>query len=316
MKKTLLTAVAIALTVQFSYAQFTGGPTGPIYYNSGDVGIGTTTPSSLLSVGGAGSSRYAIHGEALGGAGIFDVGVNGVGSGYGLVGNSASGTGVYGSSSGSGTAGYFYSTSGYGLIVQKGNVGIGTTSPAAKLDVNGDIYSSTRIIADIFGGYSGGNVTLSTNTGGSAALVFNTSLTEQMRITAGGSVLIGKTSLNTGASYKLDVAGATRADKVVVNTTGADFVFEPGYNLPKLSEVKNYIDQNHHLPEIPSALEMQKDGMDVGELNKKLLQKVEELTLYLIVKDKQLNQQQVENTQQNKRIAALEDALSKLTLNK
>ena len=62
------------------------------------------------------------------------------------------------------------------------------------------------------------------------------------------------------------------------------------YKLPKLSEVKNYIETNHHLPEIPSAEEMQKEGMNVGELNTKLLQKIEELTLYLIDQQKEIEQ--------------------------
>ncbi|MFI5161959.1 MAG: hypothetical protein ACHQHN_11815 [Sphingobacteriales bacterium] len=71
---------------------------------------------------------------------------------------------------------------------------------------------------------------------------------EIMRIHGNGNVLIGKTSqINT--SYMLDVAGAIRSSQVVVNTTGADFVFTPAYRLNSLAALKRYIDQNHHLPE-------------------------------------------------------------------
>ena len=65
-------------------------------------------------------------------------------------------------------------------------------------------------------------------------------------------------------------------------TTGADFVFAEDYQLRPLSEVKAFIIENKHLPEIKSAQEMQEDGVSVSELQTKLLQKIEELTLYLI----------------------------------
>jgi hypothetical protein len=100
----------------------------------------------------------------------------------------------------------------------------------------------------------------------------------------------------------------------VVNTTGADFVFDKKYSLRKLSEVKSYIEQNQHLPEIPSAKEMQTNGVELGEMNKKLLQKVEELTLYLIDKDKQDKEKDVKLAVQEARIVTLEKALLKQPL--
>lgn len=112
-----------------------------------------------------------------------------------------------------------------------------------------------------------------------------------------GNVLIGKTS-QQNSSYKLDVAGSIRADEVKVNLDGADFVFEEGYNLKPLSEVDNFIKENKHLPDIESAKEMQTGGTNLGELNTKLLQKIEELTLYLI--------------QQNEKIEKLEKEIAKL----
>jgi hypothetical protein len=67
---------------------------------------------------------------------------------------------------------------------------------------------------------------------------------------------------------------------------GPDYVFEPDYKLPELNELKAYVDKNHHSPEIPSAAAMAKDGITLGEMNMKLLKKVEELTLYLIEQQK------------------------------
>jgi len=73
---------------------------------------------------------------------------------------------------------------------------------------------------------------------------------------------------------------------VKLNNVWPDYVFKPTYQLPSLTEVKTYIDQNKHLPEIPSEQEIAKEGQNLGEMNKLLLKKVEELTLYLIENDR------------------------------
>ena len=85
-----------------------------------------------------------------------------------------------------------------------------------------------------------------------------------------------------------------------MNTTGADYVFEEEYELMNLEEVKAFIEKNNHLPGIPSAAEMQKQGMSIGEMNTKLLEKIEELTLYMIELKK-------ENKLLNKKIKTLEN---------
>ncbi len=119
----------------------------------------------------------------------------------------------------------------------------------------------------------------------------NTLPTERMRILANGNVLIGQ-STQVSSEYKLDVDGPIRADKVVVNTTGADFVFDSSYKIMPLQKLDFYLQQNHHLPDIKSASEMQKNGIDLGENQTTLLQKTEELTLYIIDQNKKLEQQQ------------------------
>lgn len=82
--------------------------------------------------------------------------------------------------------------------------------------------------------------------------------------------------------------------KVTLSPT-ADFVFAEDYNLPKLEEVEKHIKEKKHLPEIASAKEMEKEGVNVGEFQIKLLQKIEELTLYSIEQNKQIKTLQSEN---------------------
>ena len=118
----------------------------------------------------------------------------------------------------------------------------------------------------------------------------------------------------TNTAYLLDLAGSIRANSITVNTSGADFVFAPDYKLQPLSTLCNYITANRHLPGIAPAKDMQTNGMDLAESETKLLQKVEELTLYLIDKDKQLHVQEKELSLANTRIRKLEVAVQKMEL--
>lgn len=99
--------------------------------------------------------------------------------------------------------------------------------------------------------------------------------------------------------HALSVNGSIRAKEVKVEAGWADYVFDKKYPLRSLKEVENYIGQNKHLPDVPSAAEVAKNGVKVGETEALLLKKIEELTLYLIEKDKQLQLQE-------KRLKALE----------
>ncbi|MBS7254062.1 hypothetical protein [Flavobacterium branchiicola] len=117
-----------------------------------------------------------------------------------------------------------------------------------------------------------------------------------------GNVGIG----TTNPTSKLTVAGniTSREVKVTVDA-GADFVFEKGYNLPSLKSVDEFIKVNKHLPEIASAAEMQKDGINLSEMNIKLLQKIEELTLYVIEMKKENENMKKENQEIKKEIVEL-----------
>ncbi|NHA06095.1 hypothetical protein G7092_19955 [Mucilaginibacter sp. HC2] len=96
----------------------------------------------------------------------------------------------------------------------------------------------------------------------------------------------GNIALNTFDSkgYKFAINGSAIATSMTVklNSAWPDYVFKKDYQLPSLQEVKAYIDQNQHLPEIPSEQQIAKEGLNLGEMNKLLMKKVEELTLYLI----------------------------------
>ncbi len=330
---------------------FSGGADRFYIGSTGNVGIGTTSPSAKLEVYGGGikvnglsTSSTVLDLSAVDDA-IIQGGTNTqirMGGNLNLsaanvipFSTNASERMRLQSSGGLSFGSSYVSTDpGANNIIISGNVGVGTTSPASVLDAEGssttewvriqsnasgsagflDLYSSAT------GGFDAGTVGLNTN--GTTPIAFNIGGSETMRMVTGGNLLIGKTS-QANTSYKLDINGNARANEIVVNTTGADFVFKKNYRLSKLEEIEVYVKKNHHLANIPTADAMNENGMAVGELNTKLLQKVEELTLYLIEQNKQLTNQQKSNQEQKKkleqqetRIAALEKTLSKLAGNK
>ena len=202
--------------------------------------------------------------------------------------------------------------SGLGLYIKSnGNVGIGTVTPNAKLDVRGDIsitgseqavdsYISELKFINFYTTTSPmASIGVKTRKEGSAPynysnLIFNTSngyntLSEKMRITESGNVGIGTT---TTGSHKLAVEGSIGAREIKVEGSGwSDFVFENTYNLPSLQEVEAHIKEKGHLKDIPSAKEVEENGFYLGAMDAKLLQKIEELTLYTIEQEKKLQSQ-------------------------
>lgn len=115
---------------------------------------------------------------------------------------------------------------------------------------------------------------------------------ERMRIAPNGFVGIGTTS----PSELLSVNGNIRAKKVIVTQQGwADFVFADGYDLPTLAELEKSIKENRHLPDVPSEKEVLENGLDLGDMQAKLLRKIEELTLYVIEQHKAIEQLKKEN---------------------
>lgn len=184
--------------------------------------------------------------------------------------------------SGNAAIGYSSGTAGpsNGLAVS-GNVGIGTTSPASKLDVNGDINASGGQISTSYGFFC------MAMHGGNAATFM-------------GPVSLGNTGICTEPGTEaLEVGGNIKCNAVKINNwtiEAPDYVFEKDYKLPSLNAVEKHITTEKHLPGVPSAAEMKKNGVDLSQMNMTLLQKVEELTLYVI--------------EQNKKIDALEKKVS------
>ena len=102
---------------------------------------------------------------------------------------------------------------------------------------------------------------------------------------------IGTTNLTATSGYKLAVDGGILCEevKVIANVPSADYVFEKDYNLRTLNEVEAFVNENKHLPDVPSAKEFKENGYKMGDMDNLLLQKIEELTLYIIEQQKQID---------------------------
>lgn len=166
-----------------------------------------------------------------------------------------------------------------------GNLGIATLNPTQKLHVTGNILTSAKVgfnndITNYYiGGISNGMEYRPYNIG-----KFNFTSGNGTWLFENGNVAIGTSTVPSG--YKVAIAGNMIVEKIKVKkqVDGAwpDYVFSPTYKLQSLDEVEQFTKKYSHLPEIPSAKEIEKEGQDLGEMNRLLLKKVEELTLYLI----------------------------------
>ncbi|MBO9201452.1 MULTISPECIES: V-type ATP synthase subunit E family protein [Niastella] len=206
-------------------------------------------------------------------------------------------------------------------IADFGFVGIGTTNPASKLHVSeGNIAASTNDQLDGFVQMWGGNAVIwkygSTSNGlrfGSANDLNAGGWSEKMRISDNGAVCIG-TILNNPPDYKLFVELGIRTRKVKVDAVNPwpDYVFHSNYPLRPLSEVEQYVKQYGHLPEVPSAEEVNKEGIDLGNNQAALLKKIEELTLYVIEQNKKQEKQEILIQEQSKLLQAQQQKLEEL----
>jgi len=177
------------------------------------------------------------------------------------------------------------------FIHPNGNVGIGTTDPRGNLDVKGQVVVSGNGAAINFLDREDNSKILQLyNTNGNLNLYTSGygAPDNKITFTSTGRIGIGTTT----PKEELSVNGKIRAKEIRVETANwPDYVFAKNYALPSLKETEKHIHENGHLPGIPSANEVKSNGVDLGEMNAKLLQKVEELTLHLIQLDKKVNAQ-------------------------
>ena len=187
------------------------------------------------------------------------------------------------------------------MLTGSGDVGIGTGAPTEKLHINGNsridgqwkVYGSNGTnLQGIMRGTDSNNyfglqdrnanwIVRSTVDTQTDLFVAGTRV---LRAKADGTVGIGAVSY-TG-SYKLFVEDGILTERVKIATIGsadwADYVFEDDYELRSLDEIKNFVQKNKHLPNIPSAKSVEKNGYELQQMDAKLLEKIEELYLHSI----------------------------------
>lgn len=237
--------------------------------------------------------------------------------------------GILGFNAGSGDLVYRSAATGFSngverfRIAQNGNVGIGTSSPMALIDIKAP-YGTSK-----FPTISGKGDILQLLTSGNNGIEIGSASTSNERkswILARHSsnsygkyystlhlqpdvgdmsmykgIAIGyRPNAHVNSGFYLSVNGKIESEEIKVqDVEGADFVFASNYNLMSLSQIEDFIKQNHHLPEVPSAAQMQANGVELGKMNMLLLQKIEELTLLMIQQQKQLENQNSKIETQN-----------------
>lgn len=280
MKKIIL--ALLLYSVQSAIAQTTTNTFPP----DGNVGIGTLTPNNEQNWQKVLDIYAPVHSKLLVRSGLIKTGIFSDQSwGPGIVGRMGTESGHD-----------LWLMAGYGNYVMalgtNGNVGIGTTNPFSKLTVSGELSNSTSQVSIL--NSQGGHAIIRTgingitNQGMTFLLADSDGSNQQnvMVFSAYGNVGIGTTK----PSNKLDVNGTIHSKEVKVDMSGwSDFVFKKEYNLPNLTEVEKHITEKGHLKDIPNEEEVLKNGLNLGEINAKLLQKIEELTLYAIEQNKKID---------------------------
>ncbi|MGF7073837.1 hypothetical protein [Mucilaginibacter sp. 3215] len=289
-KKYLILLGFINLT---SLAKAQWNTSGTVTSTTNSVGIGVSSTAAQLSLGPSTTNKKLF---------IYDAGTEASG-----LGQANSEFRVFGVASGINHISFGkYSLASDSFTEQMridnaGNVGIGTVAPQTKLDVAGGITASGEshyYLGSYVDPVVGVGFAVKVGANGIAVngnSVFNDGLS------------IGTQTMPTGYKFAVNGSAIATSFTVMLKSNWPDYVFKPTYQLPSLTEVKAYIDQNQHLPEIPSEQEIAKNGLNLGEMNRLLMKKVEELTLYLIEKDQQDKRKDKQLEELQKRVAQLEN---------
>jgi uncharacterized coiled-coil protein SlyX len=188
-----------------------------------------------------------------------------------------------------------------------GNIGIGTSLPDYPLTINSANVNHIKLIGNDPNYYWALGRDIQTG-----RLEFrvknNNTETTPFILYASGNVGVGTIS---DGNYKLAVKGGIHAQSVQIDMSGwSDYVFSTTYKLRPLAYLKAYIDNNHHLPDMPSEEDVKNKGVDLGEMVKLQTKKIEELTLYLIEKDKQMSNQQKEISELKEKLDTILESLN------
>jgi len=217
-----------------------------------------------------------------------------------------------------------WESSGGNIYYNDGNIGVGTTGPSYDLEIQQHV---NRGFSVGLGGDNGRIWTEYTNNG--PTLVFydhddrgiirfrESPETNDEHNPGHEATIVGRRG-NIGIGYMdppkaLSVAGNVLAEEVVVKPQSEwpDFVFEKSHELPPLKRVSDFINEEGHLPNVPSAASVEKDGLSLGEMDATLLQKVEELTLYTIEQKKRADNLEAHLLRQDNRWETRTDSLSR-----
>jgi len=145
------------------------------------------------------------------------------------------------------------------------------------------------------------NLRIGTNSSNlSGKFVVRVGGSDRMFVDASGNVSIGTTA--TAAGYIFNVGGKAICEELKVQLKGSwpDYVFEKKYNLMPLDKLETFINTNNHLPNIPKASEVAKEGLEIGEMQRRMMEKIEELTLYIIKLKKEIEDIKLNTLKQNK----------------
>jgi hypothetical protein len=283
---------------------------------SGSVGIGTTSPQSSLHITGTGHNYLRLDKSTssyetglvftLANSALFYLYSN---DGTNALNIQASG--LAGEGDDSPRMQFPKANTNIFMALSGGKVGIGTNNPQGRLTINqigNEWDDGLRINRDASNYLTllEDHTDIRLKNWGSGGIRLFTATQEAIHIKNSGEIGIGTTTPDS----KLTVKGTIHAEEVKVdlNVEGPDYVFEADYPLATLEDTKAYIEQNKHLPGIPSSDEMQQNGVNLLEMNMKLLEKVEELTLHLIEMNKQVNYLANENRNQQIEINSLNTA--------
>jgi len=273
------------------------------WINGGNLGIGTTTPSSKLHVFNDvdGASNLIANFESLRSNSNVYLRLKNLdytgGNDYMLF------------AAADGAVGFHQSGKGNRFVLgQSGNVGIGVGNPSTKLEVQtagpgtdgfqlkSDEGNYLRLVPHARQGYwtrvtRNGDAAIICGSDQGITIAPHNPDSQGLRIAPNGNVGIAVAN----PQNKLDVAGTIRAKEIIVASDWADFVFEDNYELMPLKEIGDFIQTNGHLPGIPSKSEVTEGGVSLGEMNAKLLQKVEELTLYALQQEETISELKAQN---------------------